>query len=548
MLPGGTFIITLNPTQADGRDLTVVLTDTAGNVSPSVVTDTPDLLPPDPPEDLAVSPAGNELTGTGEPGATITVTGTGGAVIGTGTVAANGTFSVGLSPAQVNGQELEVVQRDAAGNISDSATTTAPGVDFALTNAADTAILDQTITRQNESTPSAASSTVTALLSLTLTSLLNVNLGSATNPVVNFNLSGSTNSVDLDLRIGGLVNVGVLSNYSVIIERWNGTAWVRGAYGTDDVNNGILQLNLLGAPTGEITLTDLDAGQYRATLVPNPGITLGIGTLREISVTATDQVENVQITVGERADGNFIDAAATGNTDDLRIGEVEFNGVTHALVNGTVTVEGAFGTLVFSADGSYIYTPHTNATAGGTDNFTVVVVDPVTGNELSSDLTIDVEVQDTSAITMASASASDDMTGFALADDGSGGDVADSPDTNARMAADGDTSSDSSDAQDTDPSTADEPQPVEASLNTDDGLSLLVQGGEEVDLSALDSLTGDTSVSIDTGDGSGVDVSANVDLSNTVDAVLDLVETPPLDPFEPLSQDDDLATPRLPVV
>jgi VCBS repeat-containing protein len=338
----------------------------------------------------------------------------------------------------------------------------------------------------------------------------------------------------------------------VIIERWNGTAWVRGAYGTDDVNNGILQLNLLGAPTGEITLTDLDAGQYRATLVPNPGITLGIGTLREISVTATDQVENVQITVGERADGNFIDAAATGNTDDLRIGEVEFNGVTHALVNGTVTVEGAFGTLVFSADGSYIYTPHTNATAGGTDNFTVVVVDPVTGNELSSDLTIDVEVQDTSAITMASASASasasDDMTGFALADDGSGGDVADSPDTNARMAADGDTSSDSSDAQDTDPSTADEPQPVEASLNTDDGLSLLVQGGEEVDLSALDSLTGDTSVSIDTGDGSGVDVSANVDLSNTVDAVLDLVETPPLDPFEPLNQDDDLATPRLPVV
>jgi VCBS repeat-containing protein len=512
------------------------------------------------------------LTGTGEPGATITVTGTGGAVIGTGTVAANGTFSVGLSPAQVNGQELDVTQQDAAGNVSGPATATAPGVDFALTDASDTAILDQTITRQNEATPSTASSTVTALLALSITSLLNVNLGSATNPVVNFNLSGSTNSVDLDLRIGGLVNVGVLSNYSVIIERWNGTAWVRGAYGTDDVNNGILQLNLLGAPTGEITLTDLDAGQYRATLVPNPGITLGIGTLREISVTATDQVENVQISVGERAEGNFIDAAATGNTDDLRIAEVDFNGVTHVLVNGSVTVEGAFGTLVFNADGSYIYTPHTTATAGGTDDFTVVVIDPVTGNELSSDLTIDVEVQDTSAITMASAS--DETMSLAMADDGGGSDVTDSPDDNARTTADNDTSTDNPDAPDTDTSTTDtsvdamatddtpldgaiadgsdttvEPQqPVEASLNSDDGLSLLVQGGEEVDLSALDNLLGDTSVTVDGSGDTGVDVSANVDLPDGVDAVLDLVETPPLDPFEPLNQDDDLATQRLPVV
>ncbi|MBW9090996.1 hypothetical protein JNB91_24605, partial [Rhizobium wenxiniae] len=564
----GTFTVTLSPAQADGRDLTVIQTDAANNPSPAATTDTPDLLPPDAPEDLAVSPAGTELTGTGEPGATITVTGTGGAVIGTGTVAANGTFSVGLSPAQVNGQELDVVQRDAAGNTSSPASTTAPGVDFALTNATDTAILDQTITRQNEAAPSAASATVTALLALSIGNLATVNLGQGNNPVVNFNLSGNTNSVDLDLRIGGLINVGLLSNYSVIIERWNGTAWVRGDYGTDNVDNGILRLNLLGSPTGEITLTDLDSGQYRATLVPNPGVTLGVGTVREISVTATDQVENVQISVGERAEGNFIDAAATGNTDDLRIAEIEFNGVTHTLVNGTVTVEGAFGTLVFNADGSYIYTPHTTVTVDSTDQFTVVVVDPVTGNELSSDLTIDVDVQDTS--TMMMASASDEMSSFALADDGGGSDVTDSPDDNARTTAENDTSSDNPDAPDpdisatdttvTDDTTSDaaladgsdttpeQQEPVELALNADDGLSLLVQGGEEVDLSALDNLTGDTSVDVGGGDGTGLDISANVDLSNAVDAVVDLVETPPLDPFEPLSQDDDLATPRLPVV
>lgn len=172
------------------------------------------------------------------------------------------------------------------------------------------------------------------------------------------------------------------------------------------------------------------------------------------------------------------------------------------------------------------------------------------------------------------ASASDDTMSFALADDGGGSDTTDNPDANARTAADGDTSSDNPDASDTDSSTTDTPadavatddtpldadvadasdttapsqEPVEASLNADDGLSLLVQGGEEVDLSALDNLTGDTSVTVDGGADTGLDVSANVDLPDGVDAVLDAVETPPLDPFEPLNQDDDLATQRLPVV
>ncbi|MFP3500501.1 Ig-like domain-containing protein, partial [Pseudomonas sp. SIMBA_059] len=78
---------------------------------------TPDTTAPDQPTNLALA-SGVTLTGRGEPGATVQVRDAAGNIIGTGLVGADGLFSVTLSPAQANGEALDIRLVDAAGNSS----------------------------------------------------------------------------------------------------------------------------------------------------------------------------------------------------------------------------------------------------------------------------------------------------------------------------------------------------------------------------------------------------------------------------------------------
>ncbi|WP_200802142.1 Ig-like domain-containing protein, partial [Halomonas cupida] len=57
---------------------------------------------------------------------TVTVTDPDGTVVGEGTVGDGGQFEVTLDTPQVDGEALEVVQADPAGNASEPATATAP--------------------------------------------------------------------------------------------------------------------------------------------------------------------------------------------------------------------------------------------------------------------------------------------------------------------------------------------------------------------------------------------------------------------------------------
>src|SRR5690606_31544055 len=86
----------------------------------------PDLTAPTAPTDVDVSDTGDVVTGRGEPGATVTVRDAAGAVIGTGVVAADGGFSVTLTTAQTNGEQVSVTLTDASGNASGPGTATAP--------------------------------------------------------------------------------------------------------------------------------------------------------------------------------------------------------------------------------------------------------------------------------------------------------------------------------------------------------------------------------------------------------------------------------------
>ncbi len=114
----GTFSAQLNTPQVNGQVLNATQTDAANNTSSGLNVTAPDITLPAAPTALVLSGAGLVLGGLGEAGATVTVRGAGGAVLGTATVAGNGSFSVTLSSAQLNGQQLSVTQSDAAGNVS----------------------------------------------------------------------------------------------------------------------------------------------------------------------------------------------------------------------------------------------------------------------------------------------------------------------------------------------------------------------------------------------------------------------------------------------
>ncbi|KMY37059.1 BapA/Bap/LapF family large adhesin [Pseudomonas putida] len=129
---GGAFEITLDEPQTNGQALTVEQRDAAGNLSAAVDLSAPDTQAPDSPTGLVLAGDGSSLSGSGEPGAQVTVTGTGGAVLGTATVQPDGTFQVAIDPPQLNGQTLSVTQADNSGNGSPAGTVIAPDFEAPL--------------------------------------------------------------------------------------------------------------------------------------------------------------------------------------------------------------------------------------------------------------------------------------------------------------------------------------------------------------------------------------------------------------------------------
>uniref|UniRef100_UPI0011D26FA6 BapA/Bap/LapF family large adhesin n=1 Tax=Enterobacter asburiae TaxID=61645 RepID=UPI0011D26FA6 len=128
--PDGSWSWTAGTTLPDGpHTFTVSSTDPAGNTSGSSapLSVTVDTAAPADPINMALTQEGTPLTGNAEAGSTITVKDSGGTVIGSGVAASDGSFSIALSPAQLDPTTLTVTATDAAGNAS-------PGASFIVTD------------------------------------------------------------------------------------------------------------------------------------------------------------------------------------------------------------------------------------------------------------------------------------------------------------------------------------------------------------------------------------------------------------------------------
>ncbi|HBS83120.1 MAG TPA: hypothetical protein DEA72_08675, partial [Halomonas campaniensis] len=270
--------------------------------------------------------------------------------------------------------------------------------DFELVNVDVAANLEREISYEPEETPDTGSDSQFDLLGIDLLSgLANLDIGSGDHPLVEFSLDENTNETTFNVDISGALEVGVLDDYVLIVESFENGEWGRVEDGENNLDEGLLSLSLLGlgGTSGQVTLENLDAGDYRATLVPDPSlINVGVAITRELDVTATDLLEVEDITVGEVAEGNFIDEAASGDAGNLEVQSIAFNGTEFTPVNGEIEVVGEYGTLVINADGSYTYTPNAEAGSAGVDSFTVNVVDTVTNEEKSANINAEVALVD----------------------------------------------------------------------------------------------------------------------------------------------------------
>ncbi len=377
----GAYTATLTIAQANGQALTVTQVDAAGNVSPQAPLAAPDITPPAIPT-AAINGTGTIVTGTGEAGTTVEVRNTGGTVIGTGTVAGGGTYSVTLTTPQVAGETLNVGLRDGAGNVSGTVAVVAPFDISAFDNVA-SAQVDLVPVQTNETLGNA---NYTALVSL---GLVNLDAQVLAIPNVQFTVQQG-HVLDATFTYDATLSLGVASGYSVVLQRFDGTNWVAVNGGG---NSPLLEVSLLG---GNLVATadDLAPGQYRAFVTFDN--TLGIGLLGGLSVTGVDSdFTDIGQVVPAVTNGNVItDPGPTGQVDvvspQTRVESVTLNGVTTA-VTGNTQVVGQWGTLTIGSDGRYSYTPNADAAVlGKTDRFTYTLLDASDGERESATLTISI--------------------------------------------------------------------------------------------------------------------------------------------------------------
>ncbi|MEQ7922149.1 Ig-like domain-containing protein [Xanthomonas sp. WHRI 1810A] len=355
--PGGVFSITLVPGQSDGERLNVSQADGAGNQSVVVGFNAIDTTPPAAPGALAITTNGALLTGTGEPGSTVTVLGAGSLQVGTAVVGSDGTFTVPLTPPQLTGQQLSVTLTDASSNPSGAATIlspdfTAPGAPTGLDiNAAGTLLSGNA---ENNTT-------------VTVIDANGVVLGTA--PVIN---GAFTFVLSAPLLNGELL--------SLVVTDAQGNASQPLTYAVPDTTAPADVANLVVSPDG-LTLSGTGEAGTTVTITRVDGVVLGRGpidangvfvvTLSPAAVTA--DILTVIATDGAGLASNPIDIVGPDGTGlpaptALALTPDGFTLTGTSVIGATITVLGtgnvALGTAIVGSDGTFsvlLQSPQLNA-------------------------------------------------------------------------------------------------------------------------------------------------------------------------------------------
>ncbi|WP_244508863.1 Ig-like domain-containing protein [Rhizobium sp. NFR12] len=206
---------------------------------------------------------------------------------------------------------------------------------------------------------------------------------------IDFNVEeGHTLDARFELDEG--LSLGVLSDYQVVIQRFDGVQWTN-VTGTGTGNATLLDLQLLdGAPT--VSLEDLGPGQYRA-FIAYDGL-LGAGLGSELTITGTDtDTTSIGAIAVVAASGNVItDAGVGGEIDAVNPGTIIQSINATPVTAAGATIQGDHGTLVIGQDGSYTYTPNPDAAGiGRVDSFEYTIFDPQTQATSTAELHVQID-------------------------------------------------------------------------------------------------------------------------------------------------------------
>lgn len=354
----GHFQVTLPSAQTSGAALQVTLTDAAGNTSPQSNLNTVDTTPPALVQNLNISASGNTLTGTGEVGATVRVTDSSGTLLGTGIVAADGSFSITLSPAPNNGQTLDINQVDASGNASPSATLQAPDISppAALTQVAVNAD-GVTVTGHGE--PGATVSVRSVDGTLLGTGLVGTN-GS-------FNLT--LNSPQINAQVLTVTQEDPPGNVSTAVNVVSVDLTAPDTPAALSLNGAGLQLTGNAEAGSTVIVRDAAGGIIGTTTAAANGtfqVTLGSPQLngQALTVTATDAAGNVSTSAAYVA----ADTTAPLAVSNLAVTADGLSLAGHGEAGATVVVRDAngvqLGTATVNANGNFNLTLSPGAAAG----------------------------------------------------------------------------------------------------------------------------------------------------------------------------------------
>ncbi|WP_229447710.1 BapA/Bap/LapF family large adhesin [Nitratireductor sp. B36] len=222
-----------------------------------------------------------------------------------------------------------------------------------------------------------------ALVSIGVLDLQAEVLGTST---VNFSVE-ENHTLEADFDYSALASLGVLSDYSLVIQKWDGTQWT-GIDGTGEAT--LLELGLLSGNEYRVEQL-LESGQYRA-FMTFEGV--GAGVLGDLQVSGTDY-DYTEIGGYDPVpvSGNVItDVNDDGQLDDVTPTTViaQVNG--EAVAGPGTTIVGTYGTLTIGPDGSYTYTPNAAGDGiGQVDAFTYTLNDPETGNTSTATLYVQID-------------------------------------------------------------------------------------------------------------------------------------------------------------
>ncbi|MET0240624.1 MAG: Ig-like domain-containing protein [Sphingobium sp.] len=336
---------------ANGTVVTAVASDAAGNSSGPATVTVDSVAPAAPVLDAS---DGSVISGTAEAGATVTLTGAGGAAIGTAVANSFGDFSFSPSPALLNGTVVTATATDATGNVSPPASVTVdtvapatPSIDPSNgTELSGTAEAGATIVLTDGNAP-VGQTTADGSGNWTFTPVL---------PLVNGTVVAAV-AVDASGNSSGPVTVTVdaLAPAAPVIEPTNGAE----LSGTAEAGSTVTLTDGVGNPIGQVTADG--SGNWRFT----PTLPLANGTV--VNATATDAVGNVSPPATTTVDSVAPAAPVIDASNGTEVSGTAEVGSTVTLTDGNGN---PIGTAATGVGGAWTFTPVTPLPNGTVVNAT----------------------------------------------------------------------------------------------------------------------------------------------------------------------------------